>query len=84
MMVKGLKKLLMLKLVGTCFILFGFDFVVGSFVSNNRYLTESYNGKIEEARLIRKEKKYVKRRRKLEIRLGFDVDVSIDIIFQVL
>jgi hypothetical protein len=75
-MVKGFKNLLVLNFVGTFVILCGFDYVAGSYVSNNRYLTESYNGNREEARLIRKEKKYVKRRRKLEIRAGMDVDVS--------
>lgn len=57
----------------TRFLLFKSDTTSASLIPNV-YSHDPYNE--HERKLIKEEKKYVKRRRKLEIRWGLDVDVS--------
>lgn len=62
------------KFLVTIFLLFQND-TINANLSPHVYSLDPYND--NERELIKEEKKYVKRRRKLEIRWGLDVDVSI-------
>lgn len=74
------KVLLFWNLVASGIVLFHSGIVTTAGVVSNRYLygPKGFEDNLRLIKSERVEKRYKKRRRKLELRWGFDVDVSID------